>query len=82
MSRKTILFALALVSAAPAFAAQADYNCKPVSAVATTAQSHTSSVSASSAPAKPAYTQLRDAQPERRTADEYAPSMRAVYFGH
>jgi hypothetical protein len=75
MSKKTILFTLALMSTAPAFAAQGASGCRPV---------HTLTIANERAPA-PAISgtkSLRRAEPVRQTADEYAPSVRSIYFGH
>jgi uncharacterized protein YceK len=75
MSKKTILFTLALMSAAPAFAAQGASGCLSV---------HTLTIANEGAPAPVASgtKSLRKAQPAQQTADDYAPSARSVYFGH
>jgi hypothetical protein len=75
MSKKTILFTLALISAAPAFASQGALGCLP-------AHASTRANGGASAPATSGTKSSRQAQPERHTADDYAPSVRSIYFGH
>jgi hypothetical protein len=75
MSKKTILFTVALMSATPAFASQGNPACLP--AHSSNYAKHGTAASAASVTKS-----LRQAEPARLTADEYAPSARSVYFGH
>jgi hypothetical protein len=75
MIKKTAIVLLALGAAMPAFAAQTNPDAShPSAKVASPPQA--AAVTAASAP-----TVLRVAQPERKTADDYAPLARSVYFG-
>ena len=78
MSKKTILFTLAMFVAIPSLAAQGDFHCNPAQAAVVTRDVQANATTA----VKPGYTVLREAQMERKTADGYAPRMRSVYFGH
>ena len=78
MSKKTILFTLAMSAAIPALAAQGDFHRNPAQAAVVTSDAQANATTA----VKPGYTVLREAQIERKTADDYAPRMRSVYFGH
>jgi hypothetical protein len=75
MFKKTVLFTLALMSAAPAFASQGALGCLP-------AHASTRAKEVASAPATSGTKSLRQAEPVRQTADDYAPSARSIYFGH
>jgi hypothetical protein len=75
MIKKTAIVLLALGAAIPAFAAQSTPDASHTSAKAAS-QPQAASATAASAP-----TVLSVAQPERKTADDYAPLARSVYFG-
>lgn len=74
--KKTAIALLALGAAIPAFAAQTTPETSHASAKAVSQSQQATPASSASAP-----TTLSVAQPDRKTADDYAPLARSVYFG-
>lgn len=74
--KKTAILLLALGAAIPAFAAQSTSEATHASANAASRAQQAAPAASASAP-----TALSVAQPDRKTADDYAPLARSVYFG-